>query len=76
MDEVLTPMDDIVVMTITECTAYLPCKPSSCAFLEASMADDVVEHLATVDVLANHVIMMLMNDHLTHTTDVGMVEKD
>ena len=68
-------MDDIVVMTITECTTYLPRKLSGCAFPEASMTDNVVEHLAAVDVLENHVIMVLMNDHLAHAADVGMVEE-
>jgi len=72
---VLTSMDDIVVMTITKCTAYLPRKLSGRAFPEASVADDVVEHLAAVDILANHVIMMLMNYHLAHAADVGMVEE-
>jgi len=72
---VLTSMDDIVVMTITECTAYLPRKLSGGTFPKASVADDVVKHLTTIDVLANHVIMMLMNYHLAHAADVGMVEE-
>jgi len=75
MVEVLTAMDDIVMMTIAECTAYLPRKLSGCAFPETPVADDVVEHLAAVDVFENHVVMMLMNDHLAHATDVGMVEE-
>ena len=75
MEEILTPMDNIVVMTITECTAYLSRKLSGRAFSEASMADDVVEHLAAVNILEYHVIMMLMNDHLTHAADVGMMEE-
>ena len=61
-------------MTITDCTSYLPRKPSGRAFLEASVTD-VVKHLSSVDVLTNRVIMMQMNDHLAHATDVGMVEK-
>ena len=69
-------MDDIVVMTITEYTAYLPRKLSGCAFPEASMTDDVVGRLAAVDVPTNHVIMMLMNDHLVHAKDVRMEEED
>jgi len=75
MDEVLTPMDDIIVMTVTECTAYLPRKLSDHGFLEGSVAGDVVEHLAAVDVLTNHVILILTSDHLVHATDVGMVEE-
>jgi len=75
IDEVLTPMDNIVVMTITECTAYLPRKLSGPAFPEASVVGDVVEQLVAVNVLGNHVVMMLMNDHLAHAADVGMVEE-
>jgi len=55
VDKVLTPMDDIVVMTITECTAYLPRKLSGPAFLEAPVAEDIVEHLAAADVLEKKV---------------------
>jgi hypothetical protein len=39
------------------------------------VADDVVEHLTAVDVLEHHVVVMLVNDHLTHTADVRMVEE-
>ena len=62
-------------MTITECTAYLPRKLLGHAFPEASVADDVVEHVSTIDVLEDHVIMILLNDHLAHATYVGMVEE-
>jgi len=39
------------------------------------MADDVVEHLPAVDVLEYHVIVMLMDNHLAHTTYVRVVEE-
>ena len=74
--EVLTVMDNIVVMTITECTAYLPRNLSGSVFPEAFVADDVVEHLAAVDALENYVIMVRVNDHFAHAADVGMVEED
>ena len=74
MDEVLTQMDNIVVMTITECTTYLPRKLPGRGVREATVAD-VVEYLATIDVLENHVIIFLVNDHLMHAADVGMVEE-
>ena len=75
MDNVLTPMDDIVVMTITKCTAYLPRKLSCRGLIEASAAYDVVKQLASIDVFEEQVIIMLMNDHLAHATDPGMVEE-
>jgi len=43
MNEVPTPMGDIIVMTISECAAYLPRQLSGGEFLKASVADDVVE---------------------------------
>ena len=39
------------------------------------MTDDVVEHLAAVNVLEDHVVMVLVDDHLAHAADVGMVEE-
>ena len=39
------------------------------------MADDVVEHLASADVLEDHVIVVLVDDHLSHAADVRVVEE-
>ena len=39
------------------------------------MADDVVEHLASADVLEDHVIVVLVDDHLPHTADIRVVEE-
>lgn len=39
------------------------------------MCDDVVEHLAAVDVLEEHVVVVLMDDHLAHAADVRMVQQ-
>lgn len=39
------------------------------------MTDDIVEHLATIDILEDHVVVVLVNNHLAHATDVGVVEK-
>lgn len=39
------------------------------------MTDDIVKHLTTINVLGNHVIVVLMNDHLTHTADIWMMEE-
>lgn len=39
------------------------------------MADDIVEHLAPIDILENHVVMVLMDDHLAHPAYVRVIQK-
>ena len=39
------------------------------------MANNVVEHLTTVDILEDHVIVVLVNDHFPHAADVRVVKK-
>jgi len=39
------------------------------------MADDIIEHLPTVDVLEDHVVVMLVNDHFAHSTDIRVMEE-
>lgn len=39
------------------------------------MADDIVEHLTAVDILENHVVVMLVDDHLAHAADVRVVKE-
>jgi len=38
------------------------------------MTDDVIEHLASIDILKDHVIVVLVDDQLSHAADVRMVE--
>lgn len=37
------------------------------------MADDVVEHLTSVDILEEHIPVVICPDHVAHTTDVRMI---
>lgn len=37
------------------------------------MADNVVEHLAPVDILKDHIVVVLMDYHLAHAADIGMI---
>jgi hypothetical protein len=39
------------------------------------MTDNVIQHLTTIHVFEDHVVVMLMHDHFTHSTDIWMVEK-
>ena len=70
-----TTMNHIIAVTIVQCTANLTSKLACHTFPQSTMADDVVEHLAATHVFEHHVIMMLMDDHLAHAADIGMVEK-
>lgn len=68
-------MDDVIAVTIVECTANLTRKFACDTFAESTVADDVVEHLTATHVLEDHIIMMLMDDHFAHAADVWMVKK-
>jgi len=71
----LTSMHNIIEMTIHQCTPYLPCELSCDTLAQTTMANDIVQHLTTIDIFRNHVIVVLMDYHLAHATDIGMVKK-
>jgi len=68
-------MDDVIPMTILESAPDLPGKLSRHTFSQSSVADDKIEHLSTIDILKDHVVVVLMDNHLTHAAYIGMVEK-
>jgi len=68
-------MDDVVLVTIVNSTGDLPGEFSGDALPEAAMANDIIEHLSTVDILKDHVVVVLVDDHLSHAADVGVVEE-
>lgn len=39
------------------------------------MRNDVVEHLATIDIFEEHVPVIIGADNITHATDVRMVDQ-
>ena len=68
-------MNDIVQMAILEGTANLTRKLACHPFSQTAVADDVVEHLAAVDILSNHVVVVLVHDHLAHAADVWVIQQ-
>lgn len=68
-------MDDAVTVQVVKGTANLASKLACDTFAQSTVADDVVQHLTAVDILEDHVVMMLMDNHLTHPTYVGVVEE-
>lgn len=68
-------MDDVVLVAVLQRTPDLAGKLSRDPLTETTMADDVVQHLTSTDILENHVVVMLMHDHLSHATNVRVVEE-
>ena len=68
-------MNNVVLVAVVERAPYLTGELACDALAQAAVADDVVEHLATADVLEHHVVVVLVYDHLAHATDVGVVEQ-
>ena len=68
-------MDDVVTMTILQSGANLSRELSCNPLTEATVRYYVVKHLTTVNVLEDHIIMVLVNDHLPHTTNVRVMQK-
>ena len=73
--ETLTSVDDIVQVAIFQSTADLTGKLPRNAFPQPTVADYVVEHLASIDVFENHVVVMVVDNHLSHATDIRVVEE-
>ena len=71
----LTSVNNIVLVTVIKCTTNLPREFACDPLAQTTVTDDVVKHLATVDVLEDHVIVVLVNDHLAHAAYVRMVEE-
>ena len=68
-------VDDAVAMTVVEGAGDLTRELARGLLLQSAMGDDVVEHLATVDILEEHVPMMAGANDVAQTADVGVVEQ-
>lgn len=62
-------------MAVFEGAADLPRELAGRALAEPAVADDIVEHLATRDVLKDHVVVVGVDHHLGHATDERMMEE-
>lgn len=69
-------MHDVIPMAIIQRTANLPRKFARDAFPQAAVGDNVIEHLPAVDVLEDHVVVVLVDDHLAHAADIWVVEEE
>jgi len=68
-------MNDVVQMAILQSAPYLPRELPGDPFPQSTMADDVVEHLTTVNVFENHVVVVLVDNHFAHSADVGVIQE-
>lgn len=59
----LTAMNNRVCMTVFESRADLSSELASASLSQAAMRDNVVQHLASVDVLEDHVIVIRIDKH-------------
>lgn len=67
-------MDDAVSVTIVESTGDLSAELACLLLLEFAVGDDVVEHLTTVDILKQHVPVVVCTDDIAQATDMGVTE--
>ena len=68
-------MYDAIPVAVIERTCHLTSELPRLLVLQASMRDDVVQHLSTVDVFEQHVPMIVCPLDVSHCADVGMVEQ-
>jgi hypothetical protein len=68
-------MDNAVAVAVVEGTGNLAREFASLLLLEAAVRDDVVEHLAAIYKLEQHIPVVVCPDDVLHATDVGVVEQ-
>ena len=74
-NEKLASVDDIVLVAVLEGTPDLTSELSRHPLSKSTMADNVIQHLTSADILGDHIVVMLMDDHLAHAADVRVVEE-
>lgn len=68
-------VDDAVSVAVVERAGDLAGELAGLLLLEAAMRDDVVEHLASIDKLEQHVPVVVCAHNISHAADVGVVEQ-
>lgn len=64
-----------VVMAIVQSTSNLTSEFSSSFFLEFAMRDNIIEHLSSIDIFKQHIVVMGHNHNITHSTNVWMTQE-
>ena len=68
-------MHNAVAMSIVQGASNLPCEFPRLLLLELDVADNVVEHLAAIDVFKHHVPVVRGSDDISHSADVWMINQ-
>lgn len=68
-------VDNAVPVTVVESAGDLTAELAGLLLLQLAMGNDIVKHLAAIDVLAEHVPMVVGAHNVSHTTDVGMAQE-
>lgn len=68
-------MNNTVPMTVVEGAGDLTAELASLLLLQLAVGDDVVKHLTTVDVFAEHIPVIVGAHNVSHAADVGVIEK-
>lgn len=69
------PMHDAVPVTVIQGTGDLTSKFPGLLLLELAVRDDVVQHLASVDVFKQHIPVIGRADDIPHAADIRVVEE-
>lgn len=69
-------MHDAVGVTVFERAAHLSREFASASLAQSTVRDDVVEHLAAVDVFEDHVVVMGVHEHRLHAADVRVMKEE
>lgn len=68
-------MDDTVSVAVIQGARNLTTELSCLLLLKFPMRDDVVEHLTPIDVLEEHVPMIIGAHNISHAANVGMIQE-
>ncbi|KAH0207727.1 protein kinase, partial [Aureobasidium melanogenum] len=68
-------MHNAVAMTVIERACNLTTEFTRLLLLEATMRNNVVKHLTTIDIFKQHVPVVVGTDDIAHTADIRMVDQ-
>jgi hypothetical protein len=68
------PMHDTISVTVIQRAGDLASKLPGLLLLQPAMGDDVIEHLAAIDIFEEHIPMIIRSLHIAHAANERMIE--
>lgn len=68
-------MNDAVSVTVIKRTGNLAPEFPRLLLFQSAVGDNVIEHLASIDILEEHIPVVISTDDITHGTNIGVVEQ-